>query len=152
MTLPMIHALSAYALHAFRFGVSQLAASQSAVALKVNVNAATSGAMNITGEVAPASGWIVGVTIALTANKTAGVMTVAPTINGTALASGTGLSAVAVANTTAKTNTQISGRISGTRFSAGDLIGAKVTTDGSFEPTTNDVIVTVWVVFDEFRK
>lgn len=152
MALPLIHARSAYALHAFRFGIAQLGASQNAVALKLTVNAATGGSMNITGEVAPANGWIVGVSIVLTANKTAGVLTVAPTINGTALASGTGLSAVAVANAALKANTQINTRVAGTRFSAGDLIGAKITTDANYLPTTNDCIVTVYVVYDEFRK
>lgn len=132
----------------YSFGQSQAAASQSAVALKRNVNAATGGSLNITDAVMPHAGSIVGVTIKTSANKTAGVATVAPTINGTALAAATGLSAVALANAAAKAVAMIDAQTPGARFNAGDLVGVKLTTDGSFAPTTLDVEVIVYVEFE----
>ena len=148
-SLPNDGMASAYPLKYFSYGQAQSAASQSAVALKLNVNAATSGSLNITEIPMPFAGSIVGITAALTANKTAGVMTFAPTINGTALASGTGLSAVAMANATKGINKMIDANVSGARFAAGDTVGVKLTTDGSYAPTTNDLYVMVWVVFDK---
>lgn len=139
---------SPYALEYYSFGQSQAAANQAAVALKRNVNAATSGSLNITGVVMPFAGSIIGVTVNTSANKTAGVATVAPTINGTALASGTGLSAVALANAAAKASKMIDAQVSGARFNAGDLVGVKLTTDGSYLPTTLDWEVIIYVEFE----
>ena len=130
------------------FAVSQLAASQAAVALKRNVNAATSGALNITSVVAPFAGSIIGVRLNSTANKTAGVATVTPTINGTAITAPTSLVAVAWANSSLKKNQQVDAQQTGARFNAGDLIGVKITTDGSFTPTTNDVEVIIDVLYE----
>ena len=107
---------SGYSEEYYSFGQSQAAASQSAVALKRNVNAATGGSLNITGVPMPHAGGIVGVTIATSANKTAGVATVTPTINGTALAAATGLAAVALANAAAKKVQTIDAQVAGARF------------------------------------
>lgn len=146
--LPNTGIAAGFAVKSFAFGQSQAAASQAAVALKRNVNAATSGSLNITGVVMPVAGSIVGVTIVTSANKTAGVCTVAPTINGNALAAATGLSAVALANAALKAYKTIDAQTSGARFVAGDLIGVKLTTDGSYLPTTLDIEVIVYVVFE----
>lgn len=132
----------------FSFGQSQAAASQSAVALKRNVNAATGGSLNITGVPMPHAGSITGLTIATSANKTAGVATVTPTINGTAIAAATGLAAVALANAAAKAVKFIDAQIAGTRFQQGDLLGVKLTTDGSYLPTTLDWEVIIYVEFE----
>ncbi len=149
-TLPTTYELSTFQPQALAFGVSQLAASQSAVAAKINVNAATSGAMNVTSYSFAFPGWIVGVRMNMTANKTAGVFTVTPTINGTALTTAGGapgaLVAAAVANTTKTLNVNVDAGYSGCTFKAGDLIGLKYTTDGSYTPTTNDVLFWVDVV------
>jgi len=139
---------SAFSEEYFSFGQSQAAASQSAVALKRNVNAATSGSLNITGVPMPHAGSIVGVTIATSANKTAGVATVTPTINGTAIAAATGLAAVALANAAAKKVQFIDAQVAGARFQQGDLLGVKLTTDGSYLPTTLDWEVIVYVEFE----
>lgn len=139
---------SGYSEEYYSFGQSQAAASQSAVALKRNVNAATGGSLNITGVPMPHAGSIVGVTIATSANKTAGVATVTPTINGTALAAATGLAAVALANAAAKKVQTIDAQVAGARFNQGDLLGVKLTTDGSYLPTTLDWEVIVYVEFE----
>lgn len=136
----------------FSFAVSQLAISQNAVALKRNVNAATSGALNITSVVAQFAGSIVGVRLNSTANKTAGAASVTPTINGTAISTPASLVAVAWVNATLKINKQVDAQQVGARFNAGDLIGVKITTDGSYAPTTNDVEVIVDVVYENVQN
>lgn len=133
------------------FGLSQVPISQTAVALKMNVNAATSGSMNLTGFPAQFAGSIVGVSVVLTANKTAGVLTVTPTINGTAITTPAPLVAVAVANTTLKTVANTDAQQTGARFNAGDLLGVKLTSDGSLAPTTNDCLVFLTVLYENVQ-
>lgn len=146
--LPSNPLATMYPLASYTFAQSQSGANQSAVALKLNVNTATNGSLNITGVAMPFAGSIVGVTANLTANKTAGSMTLTPTINGTALSAPAVLVNVAVANSASKKVTMTDAQQTGARFAAGDLVGVKLTTDGSYAPTTNDLYVTVYAVFD----
>ena len=80
------------------FGAASLAASQAQVALKVNVNDATSGSLNITGIPAQAPGSIVGISVVMSANKTAGSFGISPTVGGSEPASSSPLYRVPVAN------------------------------------------------------
>jgi hypothetical protein len=139
---------SGYVLTSLPFGQAQAGASQAAVALKLNVNAATSGSLNITGVPALLAGSIVGITVIMTANKTAGAMSYTPTINGTAITTPASLVAVAMANATKQINVAVDAQQAGARFKAGDLLGVKITTDGSYAPTTNDVFVLLHVMYE----
>jgi hypothetical protein len=115
-----------------------VAASQTNVQLPIaEVNA---GAGNgITGYIMPFAGEIVAISWNLTAAGTAGVFTIGGTIGGTENAS-----------TTQTVGTAASGRDTFPRgsvpFAAGAEIGAEITTDGSWDGTTADLCVVVWVL------
>jgi hypothetical protein len=131
------------------FGQVNVAISQAQVALKINVNDATSGSLNLTDHLAPYAGSIVGITARLGANKTAGGLSVSPTINGTEVASTTPLYRVAMANGTPKLAKTVDAQTPGLRFNANDLIGARITTDSSFAPAgAQDIEVIVWVLYE----
>ena len=115
----------------FSFMQSDVAASQSAVALAV---------LGLTGNseiVMPYAGSIIGISIASNDARTAGTLTVDATVNGTV----TGLQAVLDGtNTTYYSATQAKDTDT---FAAGDRIGVKITTDSSWAPTTADIVVAV---------
>lgn len=115
-----------------------VAASQTDVQLPIaEVNA---GAGNgIVGYIVPFAGEIVAVTWNLTAAGTAGSFTIGPTVGGTEQAS-----------LTQTVGTAASGRGSVLRgsvpFAAGAEIGAEITTNGSWDGTSADLCVVVWVL------
>lgn len=85
-------------------------------------------------------GSVTGIVVRSNEARTAGSLTVEPTINGTA----TGLSAVLDAtNTTVHTATQAAGRDT---YPAGGEVGVKITTTGDWAPTSADIQVTVEVL------
>ncbi|MEP7284322.1 MAG: hypothetical protein ABI947_00980 [Chloroflexota bacterium] len=53
-----------------------------------------------------------------------------------------------IANSAAKAYATILAQVSGARFNAGDVLGVKVTTDGTHAPTTVDVQVILFVVYE----
>ena len=114
------------------FGQVNVAANQSAVAIPV---AGTSGGCTSWPLVFPAD--IIGVSYALSAAGTAGVFTIIPTINGTAISSAYTLTV----GTTTKGSIKIPRNK--VRCLSTDLIGVKVTTDGSWDGTTSDLVVVV---------
>lgn len=94
----------------------------------------------------PADGYVVGVAVFSNEARTAGTLTVDPTINGTVV----GLTAVLDGtNTTTKTTRQANGL---DKFTAGQRIGVKITTDAGWLPTTADIDVTVLVVFNTANR
>lgn len=118
----------------YQFMQSNVAASQSAVALDV---LGLSGNTEYTMEL---EGSVIGISIASNDARTAGILTADVTINGTA----TGLQAVLDGtNTTYHYVTQIPETDT---FSAGDRLGVDITTDGSWAPETADIVVTVIVL------
>lgn len=114
---------------------------------QVNVSASQSNVdLNLLGSstnlflVVPFAGNIVSMSLASNAARSGGTLTVKPTING---AESTTLSAVLNAATTTTTySVQVP---DGDAFFAGDLIGVSVTTDGSWAPTTADIVVTLFI-------
>jgi hypothetical protein len=136
---------------AIPFSQAAVAASQTAIALKTNVNDATSGSLNITGVPMPAAGSIVGISAVLTANKTAGNFNLTPTLNGSAITTPSTLVSVPIATSALKVSKLVDAQQIGARFNAGDLIGVKLTTDGSYAPTTNDLYVLVFVLFENVQ-
>lgn len=121
---------------ALHFNQVDVAASQTNVQLLANE--ATGSAAN-TEYIMPFAGEVVAVSYALTAAGTAGVFTVGPTINGTEVA---GLTQT-VGITTEGRGVIARGTAA---VAAGDNIGAEITTDGSWDGTTADLLVTVWVL------
>jgi len=115
-----------------------VAASQTDVQLPIaEVNAAAGNAVD--GYVMPFAGEIVAVTARLSAAATAGTLTVGPTVNGTEKTDPT------LSITTAQSATDTAARGTAT-FVAGDLIGAEITSGGTWDGTTADLGVTVYVL------
>lgn len=118
------------------FFQDNVAASQSAVALVVGHSA------TVTEFEMPWAGSIVGIQIVSNEARTADTLTVDATINGTV----SGLQAVLDGtNTTHHSSTQAKDTDA---FNAGDRVGCKITTGGSWTPTTADIAVTVYVSFN----
>lgn len=89
------------------------------------------------GYVMPWPGEVVGLSYLLNAAGTAGTFTIGATVNGTEDTDTT---------VTVGTNASSYKKIprGACRFIAGDAIGAEITTNGSWDGTTSDLIVTVW--------
>lgn len=123
---------------ALSFMQDAVAASQSNVQLPIaEVNAGAG--IAIDGYVMPWAGEIVGISAYLSAAGSAGSLTVGPTVNGTEAADPT------LSITTATTASDVCPR--GTaQFAAGAVIGAEITADGSWNGTTADLGVTVYVL------
>lgn len=115
-----------------------LAASQTDVQLLVSeVASAASNAVD--GYVMPFEGEIVAITARLSAAATAGTLTVGPTVGGTEKTDPTlSITTAQSASDTAPRGTSV--------FAAGDLIGAEITTGGTWDGTTADLVVVVWVL------
>jgi hypothetical protein len=121
------------------FGQTDLAVSQTDVQL---VAAIGETGQAVDGYTMPFPGDIVGVSWAFTTAPTAGTMTVGATVGGTEDADTT---ASVVVDSTATAGYKRVGRGSA-GFNAGDVVGAEISTNGSFAPITADVLVTVWVI------
>jgi hypothetical protein len=115
-----------------------VAASQTDVQLPIaEVNA---GAGNgIVGYIAPFAGEIVAISWNLTAAGTTGTFTIGPTVGGTEKTT-----------LTQTVGTAASGRgvcaRESIKFSAGDEIGAEITTGGTWDGTSADLCVVVWAL------
>lgn len=130
------------------WGAISIAISQAQVALKLGTNDATTGTNKNTDIQMPYAGWIVGITFQLdTGPKTAGALQCSPTIGGTEVASTNALYRVAMANSGRIASKLCDAGLPGLGFVAGNVLGIKVTSDGSFAPSgTNDLHAYLWVV------
>lgn len=117
------------------FRQDNVAASQAAVAITL----AAVDAAAPTSIVAPRAGRIVGVTVRANADLTAGTMTLAPTIGGTAQAQ-TAVLSDTVQQKVSRFNTPIS-------FVEGDLLGIKITTSADLAPATAEISADLLVDF-----
>lgn len=123
---------------ALTFFQDAVAASQTDAQL--NVCEVASGATLAVDEyVMPWAGEIVGIGYSLSAAGTAGVFTIGGTINGTEDADTTQTVGTAVRGTAKVPRGKA-------KFIAGDRVGAEITTDGSWDGTTSDLVVTVYVL------
>lgn len=118
------------------FGQDALAASQTNVQLPVAVGEASQA---VTGYTMPFGGEIVAIAADLSAAGSAGSLTIGATIAGTEGADPT----LSITTETTKKDTAVRGTA---RFNAGDVLGAEITTDGSWNGTTADLAVTVYVL------
>lgn len=119
------------------FAQANVAASQSAVALLTVGGAAQRTAL--------AAGYIVAVEVNLSAAGSAGTLTISPTVGGTAKTAGN----VAITTETQKVTKTPRG-VNAIPFAAGDALGAKITTDGSWNGTTSEVEVVLHVVYEGY--
>ena len=125
---------------ALSFSQDAVAASQTDVQL--NINEVASGAtLAVDGYTMPWAGTIVGVSYLLSAAATAGQMTIGATINGTEAADPT------LTVTTGTNGYDLASRGAAT-FSAGDRIGAEITTNSGWDATSSDLGVVVWVLVE----
>lgn len=121
-----------------QFAQDAVAASQTDAQLNV-MEVAAGAALGIDGYVMPFNGDVVAITYKLSAAGTAGVFTIGVTVDGTEDTNTT---------QTVGTNAEASQTFSRekVRFTAGEEIGVEITTDGSWDGTTSDLLVTVWVL------
>ena len=116
------------------FTQGAVAASQTNVQLGV-----ADGVADVVGYTMPFSGEIIAISADLDAAASAGSLTVGATLNGTEKADPTlTLTTAAVARDTCPRDTN--------KFASGDIIGAEITSDGSWNGTTSDLAVIVWVL------
>jgi hypothetical protein len=120
----------------YDFALANLAATQTGTAVPVLGGV-------ISTYVMPVSGFVVGYAINMSAAFTAGTAVINITKNGTVIH----VVNIAVASTT-KYYTRFP--IPDFPFAAGDTIGVTYTTNGSADPTTNDVVVNVFANFQGF--
>lgn len=122
----------------YRFMQDNVAASQTNVQMVVAEVASAAGNA-IDGITMPFPGEIIAVTADLSAAATAGTLTAGATIAGTEKTDPT------LSITTEVTKSDKAPR--GTsRFVAGDVLGAEITSDGSWDGTSSDLLVTVYVL------
>lgn len=122
------------------FMQDNVAASQTDVQLPV---AEVSGGVSnvVDGYVMPFAGCIIAISYDLSAAATAGVLTIGPTINGTEQADPT-LSVTLGTNGSDKASREAA------PFTAGQRIGAEITTTSVWDSTTADIAVNVWVLLE----
>jgi hypothetical protein len=115
-----------------------VAASQSSVALNLL------GTTDNSEVVYPQTGRVIGISVSSNAARTAGTLTVSPVVNGTA---STTLS-VSLDGTNTQYNSALQGSAQNINdFTANQSIGVEITTDGSWAPTTADIVVNLFVDF-----
>lgn len=130
--------LSAYQLVPLVFMQDNVAASQTNVQLYTTEVASAAG-IAIAGYTMPFAGEIVAISYDLSAAATAGSLTIGPTIGGTECSNPT------LTVTTGTTGSDTCNR--GTNaFAANAVIGAEITTGGTWDGTSSDLVVIVWVI------
>lgn len=122
---------------AFHFALADLADSQDGTNIPVNSDNDE--------YVMPWNGHIVGISAALNAAMTAGVVTIKPAINGTEDAD----AQIQLKTGSFQYVSDSWDRVGETDFSAGNRLSVVYDSDGDVEANTVDVVVTVFVVFDE---
>lgn len=133
------------------FGAPSLAASQAQVALKLMPNDATSGTLNITGIPMPLGGSIIAITATLGSNLSAGTFGISPTVGGTEVSSTSPLYRVSIASSSSSGYATADADSAGLTFTAGQLVGAKATTNGSFACSGSaDLLVVIYVIFNNW--
>ena len=136
--MQIINSLGKYALVPLVFVQDAVAASQSAVALKTQeVNVAASN--DTIAYTMPFAGEVIGVSLNLSVAGTLGTLTVQPTIATTVTTDpSASVTTAVVGSDKCKRGTN--------PFAANAAIGAKLTTDATWDGITADLVVIVWVL------
>lgn len=129
-----------YTVVPLHFFQDDVAASQTDVQLLVTQVTGAAGNV-VDGYVMPWAGRIIGISYDLSAAGTTGVMTIGPTINGTEQADPT------LSVTTGTNGSDLASR-EAAPFTAGQRIGAEITTTSVWDATTADIAVSVWVLME----
>lgn len=122
------------------FSQDNVAASQSNVQLSV-LQVASAAENVVDSYRAPWPGVIVAIAASVSTAATAGSMTVGATVGGTEAGDPT------LTFTTLASYSDTASRGAAT-FVAGDLIGCEITTDGSWDATSSDLLVQVYVMYE----
>lgn len=126
------------------FGQSDVAASQTAVAMNVievrDAGASADNVLAVPGYTMPWDFEIVAISVLASTARTAGSLVVDATIDGTV----TGLQATLDATNT--TSHYVTQPRDSDRGLAGSYVGVKLTTNAGWTPITADVVVAVWVI------
>jgi len=130
--------LGKYQLVPLIFGQDAVAASQTNVQLYA-IQAGGPVELAVTGYSMPWAGEIVAVSYDLSAAATAGTLTVGATIGGTEAADPT----LSITTGTGGSDSCNRGKVP---FAKGAVIGAEITTDGTWDGTSSDLLAVVWVV------
>lgn len=117
------------------FYQDNVTASQTNVTLSLGLGA-------VNDVVMPRTGHVIGIAVLSNAARTAGTLNVYPTIDGAALTPTAQLDAT----NTETHEVQIASELANA-FLPGQTVGAEITTDGSWAPTTADIIVSVLIQF-----
>lgn len=117
-----------------KFFQANVAASQTDVQIKESTN-------QVDGLSLPFGGEILAITADLSAAATAGTLAIGATINGTEDADTT----ISISTETAKTAKVARGKA---KFVAGDKLGVEITSSGTWDGTTADLVVCVYVQID----
>lgn len=124
---------------AFNFMQDAVAASQTDVQLPIIEDGATSGTTGIDGYCVPFDGEIVAIAYSLSAAGSAGTLTIGPTVDGTEK------TALTQTVTTGQEGRAVVKRGS-IPVAAGEQIGVEITSDGSWNGTSADLAVQVYVL------
>ncbi len=147
--LPGVDAFPKWQIQRYDFAVHNLAISQTALVLKRGVNDAASGTLLNVGVVAPAAGFIIGLTANLLAVLTHTALSLSPSIAAAEVATTCSLYRVAMEVATPSIISKFvdySG--AGLGFTAGQLLGLMVTTDANMLPNGSaDLDAQLWVAF-----
>ncbi len=141
MSLSVQHLIAnPYPIVPLKFMQDNLAASQTNIQLNI-AEVASAATIAVEGYAMPWNGTIVGISYVLSAAASAGTLTIGPTIAGTESPDPT----LSVTTGVAGSDTAMRGTAP---FAAGDVIGAEITTDGSWNGTSSDLGVIVWVMLE----
>lgn len=131
---------SPYPIVPLLFSQDNVAASQTNVQLSV-LQVASAAENVVDSYRAPWPGVIVAVAASVSTAASAGTMTVGATVNGTEAADPT----LTFTDAASYSDTAVRGAAA---FVAGDLIGCEITTDGSWNGTSSDLLVQVYVMYE----
>lgn len=123
----------------YLFTQDAVAASQTDVQLNTLETGATDGLLAVAGYTMPFDGEIVAITADLSAAAGAGTLTVGPTIGGTEKTDPT----LSITTEAAKRDTCPRGTAA---FVAGNVLGAEITSSGTWDGTASDLVVAVYVL------
>lgn len=131
---------SPYPIIPLLFSQDNVAASQTNVQIPV-LQVASAAENVVDSYCAPWAGVIVAIAASVSTAATAGTLTVGATVGGTEAADPT----LTFTDLASYSDTAVRGKAV---FAAGDLIGCEITSDGSWNATTSDLLVQIYVMFE----
>lgn len=131
----------AYPMVPLRFSLDPVGASKTNLQLPVAGHGDTLPSYWCDGYPMPFAGTIVAISYQLSAAAATGTLTVGPTVGGTEQSDPT----LSITTGTDGYDTALRGLAT---FSAGDIVGAEVTSSADWDGTASELVVIVWVIFE----